>query len=469
VQPLAETGIRLDGRYRLDEQLRTRTDNALWRGTDEVLDRPVAVRVVSDTTKTHVKAVAEAVSRAGRVTDARWVRILDIGSEPAGKRLTAWVVSEWVEGPSLTATVRQETLRGPVATSIVLSCAQAVVAAHRVGAHHGVLHPSEVVLSAEGTPRLAGLEVAAALQASGAASTGLEYDDTRALGALLYACLTGRWPLPGWSGLPAPSRGDGVHPRQQRGGISRELDEITARALSGGYSDASGLVRDLATLPTAPLHPPPRDPDAKANQRWRRIAWRVVPPLLVVAVGAGAWLLGSDLGRIPSPARAVSPSFPQPHQHGGSGSQQVIWSTPPHIASFDPQGDGAEDPGGVGLAVDDDPSTQWTTDTYHDNPDFGGLKTGVGLLLDLGKPKTVDTAELLLSAPGANLQIRAGDAPPARAEDLSLAASRLDSPAAVHLSLARPIKARYWLVWITSLPKAGSDYRLGVAEIALQH
>jgi serine/threonine protein kinase len=220
--------MRLDGRYRLDEQLRTRTDNALWRGTDEVLDRPVAVRLVSDTTKAHFNAVCAAVSRAGEVSDARWVRVLDVGCEPAGKRLTAWVVSEWVDGPSLTATVRHETLRDPVATSIVLSCAQAVVAAHRVGARHGVLHPSEVVLPSEGTPRLAGLEVAAALQASGAADTAPEYDDTRALGGLLYAGLTGRWPLPGWAGPPPPTS-EWDQPRARRDHRSRAVRWIFRR------------------------------------------------------------------------------------------------------------------------------------------------------------------------------------------------------------------------------------------------
>jgi hypothetical protein len=153
----------------------------------------------------------------------------------------------------------------------------------------------------------------------------------------------------------------------------------------------------------------PKDAVDKADQRWRRIAWRVVPPMLVAAVGLGAWVLGSDLGRIPSPARGVAPHLPQPQQHGGTATHQVVWSTPPLVTSFDPQGDGAEDPGGVGLAVDDDPSTLWSTDLYRGRPDFGGLKRGVGLLLDLGHPKRVSTAELLLSAPGANLQLRAGN------------------------------------------------------------
>jgi putative peptidoglycan lipid II flippase len=118
--------------------------------------------------------------------------------------------------------------------------------------------------------------------------------------------------------------------------------------------------------------------------------------------------------------------------------------------------------------VDGDPSTQWSTDTYRDDPHFGGLKAGAGLLLDLGKRAKVRTAELLLSAPGSTFQIRAGDAPPQRADDLPLVASRTNAPAAARIAFTQPVKARYWLLWITSLPKVGNDYRLGVAEIALQ-
>jgi hypothetical protein len=77
---------------------------------------------------------------------------------------------------------------------------------------------------------------------------------------------------------------------------------------------------------------------------------------------------------------------------------------------------------------------------------------------------------LLLSAPGASVEIRAGSVAPQRASDLRIVASRVGSTAAVRLKLATPVKARYWLVWFTALPKSGDDlYRLGVAEIALLH
>lgn len=462
MQPRAEPGTRLDNRYRLADLLRRAgPDTTFWRATDDVLGRPVAVRIVAGLSDPQCAELIAAATRAGQVPDARWVRVLDVGSTPDGALLTAWVVSEWVEGPSLAALVRHDPLRGAVATWLGLACAQAVAAAEQHGTRHGALHPDEVLVPADGNPRLTGLEISTALQPA------QRHDDTVGVGGLLYAALTGRWPLPGWDGLPAPTRGDGRHPRQQRGGVGGDLDAITATALSGGYPDAAALVRALTPLPAAPLSAAAPEREHPTRARLGRVAWRVVPPALVVAVGVGAWTLGSDLGRVPSPARVVAPSFPEPRQSVGTTARQVVWSSPPHISSFDPEGDGTEDPGGVGLAVDDDPSTSWTTDTYVGSPEFGGLKHGVGLLLDLGRAKTVDVADLLLSAPGADVQLRAGMVAPREAADLPVVGSRQDSPASLRLTLSRPVRARYWLVWFTSLPKAGSGYRLGVAEVAL--
>jgi hypothetical protein len=199
------------------------------------------------------------------------------------------------------------------------------------------------------------------------------------------------------------------------------------------------------------------------------MAWWVVPPVLVAGVGLASWTAGSDLGRVPGADRIPAVTFPQSHAHGIKGTR-LVWSTPPTARSFDPEGNGTEDPGGVGFAVDDDPSTVWSTDTYRGSPRFGGLKDGVGLLVDLGRPKTVNTARLLLSAAGADIELRAGPNPPAAVNDLPVVATRDASPTSLTLQLAAPVRARYWLIWITSLPRVGHDsYSLGIAEFALLH
>jgi hypothetical protein len=421
----------------------------------------VAVHVVPASNRTVAKQLAAAAGRAGAVSDARWVRVLDVGSNVDGRTVTAWVVNEWVDGQPLTALLRREPLREPAAAWLVATCARAVAAAHNAGARHGWLHPDEVLITSDGQPRLTGLELHLTLSPDGG------YDDVRGLGGLLFAALTGRWPLPGWNGLPHVTRGDGRHPRQQRRSVGRSIDEITAKALSGGYGQAADLARDLSALPQAPLVGSPDDGGRPDLQRWRRAAWWVVPPLLISGIGYASWTAGSDLGKVPGADRSSAPSFPQPGPHR-SGAGRLVWTRPPTVTSFDPEGNGTEDPGGVGLAVDGDPSTAWSTGVYHGSPAFGGLKSGVGLLLDLGRPRSVRTARLLLSNPGADIELRAGDRRPTQATDLPVVASRSDSPATLTLPIASKVTARYWLVWITSLPRvATNSYSLSIDEVGL--
>lgn len=458
-----DAGDLLDQRYRLDRRCHVAGDRELWRATDQVLDRPVAVHLLGARSRADAKLLAAAAGRAGGVPDAKWVRVFDVGTLPVGRKVIVWIVSEWVDGQPLTALLRREPLRAPVATFLVAACAQAVVAAQTAGARHGSLHPDEVLIPADGLPRLTGLEIHRAL----ADDEG--YDDVRGLGALLFAALTGHWPLRGWAGLPPVRRGDGLHPRTQRRSVGRAVDEVVAQALDGEFADAAALVRALNRLPQAPLVGSAEEPDSQRRQQARRLAWWIVPPVLVAGVGGASWTAGSHLGRIPGADRVAASTFPQPRSHDTAGTR-LVWNTPPTATSFDPHGNGIEDPGGVGLAVDDDPSTAWTTDVYRGSPHFGGLKDGVGLLVDLGRPKTVDTARLLLSTPGADIQLRAGPNPPAQADDLPLVASRKSSPASVTLNFDHPVRARYWLIWVTLLPPAGKDtYSLGIAELSLLH
>jgi len=107
-------GLVIDGRYRL-EQVRDdiTTDDGrhvvLWRALDLALDRLVAVLLASGRTKAARQELANAATRAGRVVDARCVRVLDVGELDANSRFT-WIVTEWVAAPTLATVVRRKTL-----------------------------------------------------------------------------------------------------------------------------------------------------------------------------------------------------------------------------------------------------------------------------------------------------------------------------------------------------------------------
>ena len=463
----AARGDLLDDRYRL-EQVRAEHELAtahvvLWRAVDEPLERKAAVRVVTGLDKAHREQLIEAATAASRVSDSRFVRVLDVGTLGSRRDVAVWIATEWVEAPSLAARLRDEPLRPAVATDVVRQCAEAIAALDTLGLQHGRLHPDQVMLPAAGHPRLTGLETAAGLHDEP------PVDDVQALGALLFAALTGRWPLAGWTGLPGldPRIARAGRPRQVRAGISADLDEATHRALSDRYVDAAAFARALAALPAEPLDTPATPVLPRRPGVLRKWAWRVVPPLLVLAIGLTGWALGSDLGRIPTSARQPQAALPPPNAAApGSGVAHLVWKRPPTISSFDPEGDGQENDSAAGLAVDRDPTTSWQTDLYA-SPKLGGLKSGVGLLVDLGRPTSVRVAELALAPAGASVEIRAGNAAPSQASDLPVVAAQANAGLHPKLTFPHSVSARYWLVWFTGLPQDGSGYRVGVAEIAL--
>ena len=62
----------------------------------------------------------------------------------------------------------------------------------------------------------------------------------------------------------------------------------------------------------------------------------------------------------------------------------------PASRDFDPEADPPEEnPDEAPNAIDGDAATSWTTSTYRGDPALGGLKPGVGLMVDLGKDQEV--------------------------------------------------------------------------------
>ena len=467
----AAPGLLLDDRYRLDQ---VRADHQppgglrsmLWRAIDDSLGRFVSVQIVSGGDARRRRRVIKAATKASTVADARFARVYDVGEIELDGRQSVWIANEWIDAPTLAAVVRDEPLPPPVATDVIRQCAEALQVAADAGLSHGRLHPDQVHVPATGAVRTSGLATAAVLHDS----PGDEAGDVRSLGGLLFAALTGRWPLPGWQGLPviAGTAGAQGRPRAVRAGVPRELDTVTAEALTGRFGSPRALARALAALPSRPidaLPEPAAEPRPDVLRRW---LWRLVPPALVVTIGVAGWVVGSELGRVPLVARQPHAAVPPAKQTGPLHNRvHLVWRQPPTVTSFDPGGDGQENPDATSLAVDRDPTTAWTTDTYRNDPHLGGLKPGVGLLLDLGRPRTVQVADLVLSAAGADVEIHAGDQVPTQPGDLPTVARRTDAHASLRVNLSHAVTARYWLVWFTKLPPDSGGFRVGVAEVAL--
>lgn len=131
---------------------------------------------------------------------------------------------------------------------------------------------------------------------------------------------------------------------------------------------------------------------------------------------------------------------------------------------YDPLGDGHEHDELAHLAVDGNPATAWHTEHYG-SAGIGGLKKGVGLLVDLGHLRTVTAVHIrLLDGGGATLQLRAGSTAESLA-DLPVVATVHEAETTHTAHFADGKKTRYWLVWFTHLPPRHGTHRAGVSDI----
>ena len=102
------------------------------------------------------------------------------------------------------------------------------------------------------------------------------------------------------------------------------------------------------------------------------------------------------------------------------------------------------------MAIDASTATSWQTDWYS-SPEFGNLKPGTGLLIDMGHAVRITSVHLLLgNTHGADLLLRTEKTPTLATDRGQASAS--NAGGALRLDLTRPKRARYLLIWFTSLP-----------------
>jgi hypothetical protein len=139
------------------------------------------------------------------------------------------------------------------------------------------------------------------------------------------------------------------------------------------------------------------------------------------------------------------------------------------VESFDPPpGDGEENNSRVRRVLDGNTSTVWTTKTYFDPFGQSGIKEGVGLLLDLGRRQSVGSVAVALRGGGTDLELRVADESGDRARDYRVVAQATGATGLVELKPPEPVQARYVLIWLTSLPQEGADYRGTIAEVGVR-
>ena len=257
-------GAVLGGRYVLQGRLSHSPDLEHWSAHDATLEREVALTIVSSD-HPNCAGVLDAARRAAGVEDTRLVRILDVGAQ----NHYSFIVEEAMTGSESLATIL---LQGPMpaeeARRVTGETAKGLEAAGQRGLHHLRLTPHHVLVAPDGAVRVTGVAVAAAADGPDArepdSSTALRRDAV-SLVAILYAALTGRWPLdeniPGVES--APTVVDGVvAPSDIVAGIPGDLDTLCRTTLneSAGPLTPGVLANRIAPWSRERVHRPGVDP-----------------------------------------------------------------------------------------------------------------------------------------------------------------------------------------------------------------
>ncbi|HET7487921.1 MAG TPA: protein kinase [Acidimicrobiales bacterium] len=409
----------LAGRYRLTRPIARGGMAEVWEGYDEVLARRVAVKVlyphlaVDEAFKARFRLEAQA---AARLAHPGIVATYDTGSDGD----LAFIVMELVRGRTLRDAIAEAGRLPPaVAVPIAAEVADALEHAHREGLVHRDVKPANILLVEHdgATAPVLGVKVAdfgiAKLQADSSATaadltnpgalvgtarylspeqvqgrTPDARSDVYGLGVVLYEMLCGTPPFAADTELatallhvreepPALSSNDGAIPPPLEAVVLRALAKDpadrypTAAALRTALNDVDLEPDDAVPLVVREPTPPSGVPAVARPPRRR---WG--PPAVVGVLALVALVLA---------VLAFS--------HGGGGGGRATPTTaaagtPVRVAAahgFDPLGDGSENDDQAHLVTDGNPTTTWNTQHYNTRA-FGGLKPGVGLVLELAGP-----------------------------------------------------------------------------------
>jgi serine/threonine protein kinase len=154
------------GRYTLSRRLGAGGMSTVFLATDEVLERPVAVKLLAEHLAEDEAFVArfrrEALA-AARLQHPNIVQVFDSGEDPESAR--HFIVMEYVDGPSCAEVLREHrTMDVDETVRIIRDACHGLEYAHRAGVVHRDVKPGNLLLTADGILKLADFGIAKAAE-----------------------------------------------------------------------------------------------------------------------------------------------------------------------------------------------------------------------------------------------------------------------------------------------------------------
>ncbi|MDH3752745.1 MAG: protein kinase [Acidimicrobiia bacterium] len=509
----------LGGRYRLEQPLASGGMAQVWEATDTVLGRRVAVKILHDhlaNDPVFLERFRAEARIAARLSHPGIVAIFDTASEDGIEA----IVMELLEGIDLRRFLDDHGVLSPELTvELGAQVADALQAAHAAELVHRDIKPANIMLVDDRRVKVTDFGIAKPLQSGDLTTSGTLVGtakylapeqvtgdpvdgraDVYALGVVLFECLTGKVPFSAESDLAtaiARTRTDAPRVRQLRTTVPIELDAVIDRALARSPANRWTTAADFRAALLAALDdtgvtvaPPPMvevpEPVGAFMERERR--WLVPMALIVIVAGAlalaGALIGTTEVGQgafdrareavgfDAEPDDSSAPIGTEPDD----GQSDTVGNAPEDdgdlrivaISTFDPEGSGepGENDSRVSSAIDGDPATTWSTEGY-DSRAFGGLKSGVGIVISLNEPTAIGAVEIVGPTQSWAASIYAADA---AAPELSgwgpAVAESPDIDGTIRFELNN-VEAGALMVWITDLGDGPPRVRVEIAELAL--